>query len=135
MSVRRVRLGTGEVLPYDRLILAMGAASAVPAIDGWDRPGCFVLREAADALALRTYVQQRGSTRAVVSGAGLLGLEAAYALRQLGLAVTVLERSDRLLHRQIDTRCSELVRRLTWISSGSTCAPVRRRPGSWATRP
>lgn len=107
---RRVHLGTGEVLPYDRLILAMGAASAVPPIEGLDRPGCFVLREAEDAMRIRAYAQQHRCTHAVVAGAGLLGLEAAYAVRQLGLRVTVLERGDRPLHRQVDARCSELVR-------------------------
>ncbi|WP_205528461.1 FAD-dependent oxidoreductase [Desertimonas flava] len=110
VEARRVHLGTGQVIPYDRLILAMGAASAVPPIPGLDRPGCFVLREAGDAMQLRAYVQRHRGTRAVVAGAGLLGLEAAYALRQLGLGVTVLERNDRLLHRQVDARCSEMVR-------------------------
>src|SRR5690606_5031117 len=106
---RRVTLGTGDVLPYDRLIPAMGASSAVPPIEGIDREGRFVLREAADALGLRSYVQQRRCHRAVVAGGGLLGLEAAYALSQLGLRVTVLERGERLLHRQIDPDCSALV--------------------------
>ncbi len=46
---------------------------------------------------------------AVVAGGGLLGLEAAYALRRLGLKVTVLERGDRLLSRNIDRRASQLV--------------------------
>ncbi|MFD0363919.1 FAD-dependent oxidoreductase [Nocardia sp. GCM10030253] len=106
---RRVFLGTGEVLPYDRLILAMGASSALPSIEGLDRPGCFVLREASDALRIRAYAQERRCRHAVVAGGGLLGLEAAYALHQLGLRVTVLERGDRLLSRQIDARCAELV--------------------------
>jgi len=109
VDAHQVLLGTGDVLHYDRLILAMGAASTVPELPGIERPGCFVLREADDALALRAYVQRHGGSRAVVAGAGLLGLEAAYALRQLGLAVTVLERRDRLLHRYVDARCSELV--------------------------
>jgi NADPH-dependent 2,4-dienoyl-CoA reductase/sulfur reductase-like enzyme/ferredoxin len=110
LDSQRVHLGTGEILPYDRLILTMGAAARQPAITGLDRPGCFVLREAGDALGLRSFVQQHRCRRAVVSGAGLLGLEAAHALDQLGLEVTVLERADRLLHRQVDARASELVR-------------------------
>jgi nitrite reductase (NADH) large subunit len=106
---RLVRLGTGDALPYDRLILAMGASAAVPEIEGLDRPGSFALREAGDAMRIRAYAQQRRARRAVVAGGGLLGLEAAYCLHQLGLAVTVLERGTRLLSRQIDPRCSELV--------------------------
>ena len=106
---RLVRLGTGDTLPYDRLILAMGASAAVPEIEGLDRPGSFALREAGDAMRIRAYAQQHRARRAVVAGGGLLGLEAAYCLRQLGLEVTVLERGSRLLSRQIDARCSELV--------------------------
>ena len=104
-----VRLGTGETLPYDRLILAMGARAAVPDIEGLDRPGSFALREAGDAMGIRAYAQQRRARHAVVAGGGLLGLEAAYCLHQLGLRVIVLERGTRLLSRQIDPRCSELV--------------------------
>ena len=57
---RQVLLGTGDTLPYDRLILAMGASASLPAIDGLDRPGSFVLREAGDAMRIRAYVQQHG---------------------------------------------------------------------------
>lgn len=108
---RRVVLGTGDALPYDRLILAMGSRAAVPSVGGINRPGSFVLRQAGDAMGLRGYVQQHGCRRALVAGGGLLGLEAAYSLRLLGLQVCVLERGERLLHRQIDSRCSELVAR------------------------
>ncbi|APB00904.1 FAD-dependent oxidoreductase [Nocardia seriolae] len=106
---QRVHLGTGDVLPYDRLILATGAAAALPEIEGLHRPGSFVLREAGDALRIRAYAQQRSCTRAVVAGGGLLGLEAAYALHQLGLRVTVLERGERMLGKQLDRRASAIV--------------------------
>ncbi|GAB2446098.1 FAD-dependent oxidoreductase [Nocardia tengchongensis] len=106
---QRVHLGTGDVLPYDRLILATGASAALPDIEGLQRPGSFVLREAGDALNIRAYAQQRTCTRAIVAGGGLLGLEAAYALHQLGLRVTVLERGARLLSKQLDARASAIV--------------------------
>ncbi|WP_458686843.1 FAD-dependent oxidoreductase [Nocardia tengchongensis] len=106
---QRVHLGTGDVLPYDRLILATGASAALPDIEGLHRQGSFVLREAGDALDIRAYAQQRSCTRAVVAGGGLLGLEAAYALYQLGLRVTVLERGARLLSKQLDARASAIV--------------------------
>jgi nitrite reductase (NADH) large subunit len=109
LKSHRVRLGTGDLLCYDRLILAMGSSSTVPAIEGVDMPGSFVMREAADAMAIRSYAQQHGARTAVVAGAGLLGLEAAYALLELGLEVTVLERGGRLLAKQVDARCSGLV--------------------------
>jgi NADPH-dependent 2,4-dienoyl-CoA reductase/sulfur reductase-like enzyme/ferredoxin len=103
---QEVALGTGERLPYDRLILAMGSSAAVPPIDGLPMPGAFVLREAADAIEIRAFAQEHGCWRAVVAGGGLLGLEAAHALHRLGLRVTVLERSDGLLRRQLDPRGS-----------------------------
>jgi NAD(P)H-nitrite reductase large subunit len=107
---RQVALGTGEQLPYDRLILASGSRSFVPPIEGFGAPGTGVLRNAADAIALRAYAQKVGSRRGVVAGGGLLGLEAAYALHKLGLKTTVLERSDSLLARQLDQRGGELLR-------------------------
>src|ERR1035437_2600877 len=107
----KVRLGTGEELAWDRLILATGSESFVPPIAGWGTPGTFVLRSANDAVELRAFAQLNMAKRAVVAGGGLLGLEAAFALHKLGLATTVLERSDRLLRRQLDERASELLHR------------------------
>ena len=106
---RRVLLATGEELPYDRLILAMGSSSFVPPISGYGRPGSFVLREADDAMAIRRYAQEHGSKCAVVGGGGLLGLEAAHALHKLGLATTVAERAPRLLPAFTDERASALL--------------------------
>ena len=111
LATKQVSLGTGEVLSYDRLILAMGSSSTVPPIEGFGSPGSFVMRDAGDAISIRAYVQQHGCRQAVVAGGGLLGLEAAHSLYELGLQVTVLERGSRLLSRQIDPRCSELVHR------------------------
>lgn len=102
----KVRLGTGKSLLYDRLILAMGSRSFVPPIEGFGLDGSFVLREADDAMAIRRYAQTRSCRRAAVVGGGLLGLEAAYALHKLGLAVTILEIAGRLLPLQLDERGS-----------------------------
>lgn len=109
-SRQEIALGTGEKLPYDRLILAAGSRSLVPKIDGFGAPGTGVLRSAADAMALRAYAQRVGSRRGVVAGGGLLGLEAAYALHKLGLKTTVLERGPGLLRRQLDQRAGELLK-------------------------
>jgi len=109
LASQRVFLATGDTLPYDRLILATGSSSASPPVTGFGRPGSFVLRSAADAMQIRAYSQEHGCREAVVAGGGLLGLEAAHSLHELGLRVTVLERGGRLLSRQIDEYCSELV--------------------------
>lgn len=105
-AAQEVVLGTGERLPYDRLILAMGSSSTLPPIAGFGLPGSFTLREAGDAMQIRAFAQENNARRAVVAGGGLLGLEAAYALQRLGLRVTVLERSSALLRRQLDPRGS-----------------------------
>ncbi len=106
---RTVELATGEVLGWDRLILATGSRSSLPPIPGADLGGVFVLREATDALALRSYVQEHGVRRAAIVGGGLLGLEAAHAIHQLGLPTTVLEGAPRLLPRFLDDRGSDVV--------------------------
>jgi NADPH-dependent 2,4-dienoyl-CoA reductase/sulfur reductase-like enzyme/ferredoxin len=103
-EVKEVLLGTGERLPYDRLILATGSSAAVPLIEGLPMSGAFVLREADDAIEIRAFAQEHNCWQAVVAGGGLLGLEAAHALHRLGLRVTVLERSPWLLRRQLDAR-------------------------------
>ena len=101
---RTVHLGTGEKLPYDKLILAMGSRAFVPPIEGFGLAGSGVLRKADDAIRVRNFAQRHATKKAAVAGGGLLGLEAAYALHQLGMRATVLERSDRLLKRQLDAR-------------------------------
>ncbi|MEM7532532.1 MAG: FAD-dependent oxidoreductase [Chloroflexota bacterium] len=103
-KAKTVALGTGESLPYDRLILTTGSRSFVPPIEGYGMAGSFVLREAEDAMAIRAFAQERVCRTAVVAGGGLLGLEAAYGLHKLGMKVAVLERGDSLLRRQLDAR-------------------------------
>jgi NADPH-dependent 2,4-dienoyl-CoA reductase/sulfur reductase-like enzyme/ferredoxin len=109
LDSNRVTLGSGEAGHFDRLILCMGSNSFVPPIDGFGSPGTFVLRQAEDAMKIRAYAQDHRSRAAVIAGAGLLGLEAARSLHELGLHVTVLDRGDRLLSAQVDARCSELL--------------------------
>jgi NAD(P)H-nitrite reductase large subunit/ferredoxin len=108
---REVVLGTGERLPFDRLILTTGAAASFPPIEGLRREGVFALRNADDAVGIRAYAQRHGCRRIIVVGGGLLGLEAAHALHTLGLRVTVVQRSSRLLKGQFDERAAGLVER------------------------
>ncbi|ACB34396.1 FAD-dependent pyridine nucleotide-disulphide oxidoreductase [Leptothrix cholodnii SP-6] len=106
---RQVQLATGETLGYDRLILANGSQAWMPPVEGFGIAGSFLLRQANDAMAIRAFVQRHGARHAVVVGAGLLGLEAAASLRQLGLGVQVLSLNEQVLDRQIDRAASELV--------------------------
>ncbi len=108
-AAREVVLGTGQVLPYDRLILATGASWAPLGLPGVELPGVFGLREASDAMHIRAYAQRRRAARAAVIGGGLLGLEVAEALTKLGLDVTVLERGTGVSRHVLDARGSEIV--------------------------
>jgi nitrite reductase (NADH) large subunit len=129
-DAREVTLATGEKLPYDRLILTSGSASLIPPIEDFGMPGTFVLREAEEAMAIRAFVQEHQCRRAVIGGGGLLGLEAGYALHKLGLAVSVLERGEWLLRRQLDARGSALLRQyletmgMDIIVQAETAAPL-----------
>ncbi|SJM56028.1 Nitrite reductase [NAD(P)H] large subunit [Actinomycetales bacterium JB111] len=113
----------GRVHPYDALVLATGAAAAVPPIDGVDLPGVFVYRDLDDVAALRGWVEtarenapvSRGWQRPVrgaVIGGGLLGLEAAGALAALGAQTTVLQSGTHLMNAQIDLGGGEALKRI-----------------------
>jgi len=106
-----VTLGTGETLPYDKLVIAQGASATKPPADGNDKAGCFVLREAADAQAIRAWRQENNCKRAVVQGGGVLGIEAADALHQLNLETSIIQRSERLMNRELDAPGSALLER------------------------
>lgn len=86
----RTRIG------YDALVLSPGAQAARPPIPGLDSPRVRTLRTVDDALALREQVEA-GARRAVVLGAGFIGIEAAEALARQGLDVTVVELADHVL--------------------------------------
>ncbi len=105
-SARSLRLGTGEAVPYDVLVLATGADPILPASDYARFSNAFVLRRAEDALSVRMWAQREAAKRAVVIGGGVLGIEAADVLRTVGLRVTVLHRASRLMERQLDEQGS-----------------------------
>ena len=85
-----------DTLAYDALVLAPGATALRPPIPGIDSTRVRTLRTVADAVALRRRVTH-GARRAVVLGAGFIGLEAAEALRSAGLEVALVERADHVL--------------------------------------
>jgi len=110
---RTVATSRGVVLDYDALVLATGSYPFVPPIPGGDLDRCFVYRTLDDLDAIREVAQAapEGSS-AIVVGGGLLGLEAANALRLLGLKPQVLERSPRLMPLQVDEGGGALLSRL-----------------------
>ena len=108
-DARRVTLASGDQLPYDKLVLATGSYPFVPPIEGRDAPGCFVYRTIEDLEAMQAYAAR--VKVGVVIGGGLLGLEAAHALKNLGLDTHVVELAPRLMSLQIDDIGGAMLRR------------------------
>jgi nitrite reductase (NADH) large subunit len=116
-DARTVRTSSGRVLDYDVLVLATGSYPFVPPVPGHDLPGCFVYRTIDDLEAIRERVtasraRNRGRSAGMVVGGGLLGLEAAHALRLLGLSPHVVELAPRLMPLQVDESGGQLLKNL-----------------------
>ncbi len=113
---RKVFADDGQVLPYDKLIVATGSRTFFPPMDGmWldDKmltPGVFGFRTMDDTAAMVEYA--RGRDRAVVIGGGLLGLEAAHGLQRHGLAVHVVQGGPVLMNQQLDEEAGAILRRV-----------------------
>ncbi|MFD7321191.1 nitrite reductase large subunit NirB [Streptomyces sp. NPDC059875] len=99
-AARTVTARSGEAFPYDTLVLATGSYPFVPPVPGKDARGCFVYRTIEDLLAIEEYAKT--STTGAVVGGGLLGLEAAGALKGLGLDTHIVEFAPRLMPVQVD---------------------------------
>ena len=91
------RNGQEEHVPYDRLILAVGAQPFVPEVPGVELPGVFTMRTPGDAVGLREYVETNRCRNAVVVGGGFIGLEIAENLMAKGLNVTVIDMADQVM--------------------------------------
>ncbi|HWS92252.1 MAG TPA: nitrite reductase large subunit NirB [Mycobacterium sp.] len=106
----------GQRHSYDALVLATGSYAFVPPVAGHDLPPCHVYRTLDDLDAIRADAQRTPaaghSTAGVVIGGGLLGLEAANALRQFGLQTHVVEMMPRLMAQQIDEAGGALLGRM-----------------------
>jgi nitrite reductase (NADH) large subunit len=97
---KKLTFEDGSESDYDKLLLATGAHPFVPPVKGIDKAGVFTLRSIEDVLAIREYAKK--TSKAIVIGGGLLGLEFAASLRRLGLQVDVVEIFPRLLPNQLD---------------------------------
>ena len=105
---KQVYTEKGIVVDYDRLILATGSKPFIPPIKGSDLKGVLSFRDIYDVNTMLEYCKNKKN--AVVIGGGLLGLEAAYGLKQRGMNVTVLHLMDRIMDRQLDARASALLK-------------------------
>ena len=106
---KTVETNSGEVFPYDKLILATGAECFIPPIQGSEKPGVIAVRHFEDTQEL--FRRMESCQNAVVIGGGILGLEAAREFMRSGIPVTVLEATPQIMWRQIDAESSALLRK------------------------
>ena len=115
-AAKAVVTADGERVDYDALVLATGSYAFVPPVPGNDLPSCHVYRTLDDLDAIRADAQRtRDAGHApvgVVIGGGLLGLEAANALRSFGLHAHVVEMAPRLMAQQLDEAGGALLGRM-----------------------
>jgi NADPH-dependent 2,4-dienoyl-CoA reductase/sulfur reductase-like enzyme/rhodanese-related sulfurtransferase len=102
---------TGDklVLDYDKLVIATGANPTVPPWEGVNLQGIFTLNNIADTMAVSKWMKNMDKPEVVIVGAGLIGLEAAENLTNMGLNVTILEAMDRPLPALLDAEMAALV--------------------------
>jgi len=101
------RTGKEEELSFDSLIICTGARPWIPPIEGRDKKGVFMLRTIDDARAIMEAMS--GAKKAVVIGAGAIGLELAAAMREKGLEVTIVELLPHVLPLAIDADIARMI--------------------------
>ncbi len=102
VRVKDVTTGAEESFDYDKLVIATGASPAVPPVAGMDKQGVFTIRTPEDAVGVCAYVGENGVKKAVVVGAGFIGLEMAENLQQKGVSVTVIDFAPQILPNILD---------------------------------
>ncbi len=128
------RDGARRSLPYDKLVLGIGAASIRPPIPGLNLPGVFTLRWMDETLAIDAFIRDRATRRAAIVGGGYIGLEMAEALVRRGLSVTLVEAAPTILtsmdpdlgtrvqtefeRHGVDVRTGTVVKEITEIEGG-----------------
>ncbi len=97
-----------RVLSYDKLLVGTGANPTEPHVEGWHLPGVFLLHTMKDSFAVHEYLEKTKPRRAVIVGAGSIGLEMADALTHRGIEVTVASRTRTVL-ATVDAEFGEAV--------------------------
>jgi len=94
-----VRLADGTSLPYDVLVLGTGTTPLMPGIPGEDREGVFTLKKLDDAVRIKARLREVPCRKALIVGAGFIGMEMAEALRNLGIETSILHRGELPVNR------------------------------------
>jgi nitrite reductase (NADH) large subunit len=106
---KTVTSASGLVAPYDHLLIATGSKPLAPPIPGLGLPGVCAFRDIADVDKMLTAAKTH--KRAVVIGGGLLGLEAAWGLKQRGMSVALVHLMPTLMERQLDAAAGQMLQR------------------------
>ncbi len=111
VTVKDQETGAEEAFSYDKLVIAVGASPAIPPVKGMDLPGVFTIRTPQDAIGVRDWVKEKQVKKAVVVGAGFIGLEMAENLQKQGAAVTVIEFASQTLQGILDKEMAAYVKK------------------------
>lgn len=95
----------GEEFEYGKLLIATGSHAFVPPIKNADAKGVFAIRSSEDLKNFKAYLANK--KKLIIIGGGILGLEAANSISQLGIEITIVEAFDYLLARQLDKDLSQ----------------------------
>jgi NADPH-dependent 2,4-dienoyl-CoA reductase/sulfur reductase-like enzyme/rhodanese-related sulfurtransferase len=106
--LRNVETGSEEELPYDKLVLATGSRPVRPPIPGLDLKNVWTMRHLEDAESMVDRIEADGLKRAVLIGAGYIGIEMAEALRRRGLDVTMVEMFNQIMPQFLDSEMALL---------------------------
>lgn len=104
---RSLLLAEGDPLPYDQLVVATGSRLYAP-LEGADLPGLYNFKSLSAAESLIQKVKAGKARRALIVGAGFIGLEIALLLRELGVEVTLVEMMDQVMPRMLDQDTASL---------------------------
>ena len=111
VRARNVETGSEEDIPYDKLVLATGSRPIRPPIPGLELKNVWTMRHPDDAESMVDRIEADGLKRAVLIGAGYIGVEMAEALRRRGLDVTIVEMFDQIMPQFLDSEIALLAAR------------------------
>lgn len=110
-TVTYTRDGNEEKEGYDRLIIATGAESIVPPVPGVDLKGVFTVRTPDDAEKIKEYAKREDVRKAVIAGAGFIGLEIAENLKKEGLDITIIDMASNIMPNAFDDEMASWARK------------------------
>ena len=111
VAARNLLNGESETYSYDELIIAVGASAVLPKIEGISLHGVLKMRNPDDAEEIRSYIERVSAKKAVIIGAGFIGLEVADNLFEKGIQITVIDSADQILPGVLDSELADYVRR------------------------